>query len=160
MLPHSYAAEYGLLAAIVLHGTEAIAALEGSSLRKQDFYQPEHALLVDAILACKRQGMEPSWQSLAHQLVLLGAIDEVDQLVSVDAPGYNAEAWLVELMQYAAYYVPSPAFVVPTWARMVSELAARRRKVEEAQALVREAHNGPRPLAPQPRVAAVRVRGR
>ena len=123
-LPHDLEAERSALGAALIDPAASTRVCE--LLTAADFYRGQHRAIFEALLALRQDGVTPDVVTVSAAL---------DRLGIADAAG--GVAYLSEL-QVA---VPT-AFHVEHYAGIVSALAARRRVIDVAGAMVRDAYAG------------------
>ena len=139
-LPYSAAAEQALIACVLLD--EQIAWDEGVAeiVSVDDFFLTEHRAIWRALLSLR--GLMPvTWTTTVTALTVLGLIDEVDRAVG---PPWT-EPYLVSITgeHWAATGCSA-------YARIIKDYSERRRLVQEAQAMVRDAYDQRKPINQRP----------
>ena len=116
--PHDIEAEESLLGC-VLHRVDAMAAAHRILAGRDDFYRPAHRLIYDAMSALVARGEQPDPVTVAAELRATG------QLEAAGGAG----------VLLALQVAPPATDASPLYARVVADLARRRRKIERARAI-------------------------
>ena len=117
-LLHDLEAEESLLGCI-LHTVEAMAAAERILNDRDDLYKPAHRLIYDAMATLVSRGEQPDPVTVAAELRATG------QLEAAGGAG----------VLLALQVAPPATDASPLYARVIADLARRRRKIELARAI-------------------------
>ncbi len=126
--PNSLEAEKSVLGAMLRDSGAVLKAVE--ELAPEDFYQPAHREIFDAMLALNR----------AHQPIDLVTVDEELQRRGT-AEGVGGTQYLVDLNQYVPTTVNAHAYI-----RLVSEKSTLRKLIAASQQISQECFSQQNPL--------------
>jgi len=139
-VPWSLAAEQALIACVILDEQQAWSEGVADIVSLADFFLPEHKDIWRAMLHLREEGLPIGWLSMVVALSELSLLDKIDHEVG------STEVYLVEIT--GQHYAATGASM---FARMVKDYSERRKLIQEAQTMVRDAYDVTKPLTREDR---------
>ena len=126
--PNSVEAEQSVLGAMLQDGNAVLQAAE--SLLPEDFYQPQHKEIFDAMIALHREQKPIDFITLDAELSRRGTLE-----------GSGGTAYLLKLVQYVPTAVNVKAYI-----GIVAEKSTLRKLIKASQEIAQECYSQQNPL--------------
>ena len=145
--PHVSVVERAVVAAILDHGTPALAACEEESLAPGDFYEERLGWIYEAARAVAERGAAVSVTSIVDRMGRAGTLGDAGGVLAVQTALERAAHWRAEdaeelLDSIVAARRDSPLLEVRTHARLLVDHARRRRVIDCCRQAVVKAQMG------------------